>query len=67
MKTSNSVFRRVYGAPFAARRTSLAVVSASDKFVSGAKEQRQDEGALATHSKLAESESSASESMAKRS
>ena len=35
MKTSNSVFQKVYGMPFAARQTSPAVVSGSDKLVSG--------------------------------
>ena len=37
MKTSNSVFQKVYSAPFVARQTSPAVVSASDKLGSGEK------------------------------
>ena len=36
-KTSNSVFQKVYIAPFVARQTSPAVVSASDKLGSGEK------------------------------
>jgi hypothetical protein len=40
MKTSNSVFRKSYGAPFVAGLTTSEVVSRSDKLVLGSKEQR---------------------------
>jgi hypothetical protein len=40
MKTSNSVFRKAYGAPFVAGLTTSEVVSRSDKLVFGSKKQR---------------------------
>ena len=40
MKTSNSVFRKAYGAPFVPGLTTSEVVSRSERLVFGSKDQR---------------------------